>query len=206
MEHNNERFLTLPNLLTLLALALALTAFALVLNGRFSLSFALALCAFMADFADGAVARKLHLESAIGKQLDILVDSLLYILYPAIALYISFHVQHPVLLTSLFLFIASGLYRLARFSVNGFLERQGNTAGAYQGLPVVFSHVLLLILFFVRTAPTLVFSTITAGGLLALSVLMTRSFPFPKPKKIAPFLLLLLFLATYFFWHGRNSF
>ncbi len=107
-----------PNLLTLTAVVLGLTAIRLSGEREFALAMTAILGAALLDAADGFLARKLSAESAIGAELDSLADFLNFGVAPAMLLYD----RHLNLLGAFGWFIAAiyviatGL-RLARFNV-----------------------------------------------------------------------------------------
>ncbi len=108
----------IPNLLTLTAVILGLTAIRLSGEGEFALAMTAILGAALLDAADGFAARKLAAESAIGAELDSLADFLNFGVAPAMLLYD----RHLYSLGAFGWFIAAiyviatGL-RLARFNV-----------------------------------------------------------------------------------------
>ncbi len=108
----------IPNLLTLSAVVLGLTAIRLSGEGEFALAMTAILGAALLDAADGFLARKLSAESAIGAELDSLADFLNFGVAPAMLLY-DRHLYSlgtfGWLIAAIYV-IATGL-RLARFNV-----------------------------------------------------------------------------------------
>lgn len=108
----------IPNLLTLSAVVLGLTAIRLSSEGEFALAMTAILCAAGLDAADGYLARKLSAESAIGAELDSLADFLNFGVAPAMLLY-DRHLNALGVagwaIAAIYV-IATGL-RLARFNV-----------------------------------------------------------------------------------------
>ena len=108
----------IPNLLTLAAVVLGLTAIRLSGEGEFALAMTAILGAALLDAADGFVARKLSAESEIGAELDFLADFLNFGVAPAMLLYDRhlFSLGMTGWLIAAIYVIATGL-RLARFNV-----------------------------------------------------------------------------------------
>jgi CDP-diacylglycerol--serine O-phosphatidyltransferase len=108
----------IPNLLTLAAVVLGLTAIRLSGEGEFALAMTAILGAALLDAADGFVARRLSAESAIGAELDSLADFLNFGVAPAMLLYDRhlFSLGMAGWLIAAIYVIATGL-RLARFNV-----------------------------------------------------------------------------------------
>jgi CDP-diacylglycerol--glycerol-3-phosphate 3-phosphatidyltransferase len=81
-----ERFWNVPNAITLARLALSFVVFALLAHGRFGWALGVFIVATSTDALDGYFARRLNQMTAIGRQLDPLVDkviicgSLIYLL------------------------------------------------------------------------------------------------------------------------------
>lgn len=143
------------------------------------LSFLCILAAFILDTMDGHVARKLNAVTQHGRQLDSLADTLIYLVWPALFLQYVFRFQDPVSVAVQAVFLIAGLYRLARFNSIGYVSWRGITG--YPGLPVVFSHciiVILLVAYRGVTPPWLLTNVL----LLTHSLLMVQRFPFPRPK------------------------
>jgi CDP-diacylglycerol--serine O-phosphatidyltransferase len=108
----------IPNMLTLAAVVLGLTAIRLSGEGQFALAMTAILGAALLDAADGFIARKLSAESAIGAELDSLADFLNFGVAPAMLLYDRhlFSLGMVGWLIAAIYVIATGL-RLARFNV-----------------------------------------------------------------------------------------
>ncbi len=107
-----------PNLLTLTAVVLGLTAIRLSGEREFALAMTAILGAALLDAADGFLARKLSAESAIGAELDSLADFLNFGVAPAMLLYdrhLNLLGAFGWLIAAIYV-IATGL-RLARFNV-----------------------------------------------------------------------------------------
>ena len=164
----------IPNLLTLLNLFLGCVALVyiyydhmLIIDGQRNIfvdmgkmhiaSFLVFLAAII-DFADGAVARLLKAESAIGKQLDSLADMVTFGLVPGVIMYNliarSYYASaesfdYPILyFTAGFFLTLMAAYRLARFNTE-------ETSVVFTGLP---SPAMAL---FIASLPLVILNDVT---------------------------------------------
>jgi CDP-diacylglycerol--serine O-phosphatidyltransferase len=143
-----------PNLITLVALCLGLTAIRLAYEGRLEPAVIAIVVAAVLDGVDGRVARLLKGTSRFGAELDSLADFLNFGVAPALVLY-SFVLHHAGALgwiAALVLAIAAAL-RLARFNVmiddpdrpewkKNFFVGMAAPAGAITVLLPIYLHFL----------------------------------------------------------------
>ncbi|MGW9607500.1 CDP-diacylglycerol--serine O-phosphatidyltransferase, partial [Heyndrickxia sporothermodurans] len=126
------------------------------INGQLNLSVILIFIAALADRFDGLIARKLNIESDLGKQLDSMSDIVSFGVAPAILLYqgVLHSFGYPGLFFTVF-YIGCGAFRLARFNItesNGFFTGLPITAAgclatlSYLALPILPSHLYLFII------------------------------------------------------------
>lgn len=73
---SNERIWTIPNILTLLRLPLAVVLFACIAWHWWLAAFIVFVVGSLTDWADGYLARKLNQQSALGRNLDPLLDKI----------------------------------------------------------------------------------------------------------------------------------
>ncbi|HWO95360.1 MAG TPA: CDP-diacylglycerol--serine O-phosphatidyltransferase [Bacillus sp. (in: firmicutes)] len=125
------------NTLTLLNLSLGAFAILFVLKDNLKLSVLLIFLAALADRFDGMTARKLNIESELGKQLDSMCDIISFGIAPALLLYqgILFEYGAPGALFTI-LYIACGALRLARFNIT-------ENNGYFTGLPITAAGCIL---------------------------------------------------------------
>ncbi len=118
------------NLLTLGNLSLGGFAIITSIRGELNLSVLLIFIAALLDRFDGMTARKLNIESELGKQLDSMSDIISFGVAPAILLYqgILFEFGAPGAFFTIF-YIACGAFRLARFNIS-------DNNGYFTGLPI----------------------------------------------------------------------
>ena len=108
----------LPNLVTLIALCMGLTAIRFAIEGRFETAVLAIIAAAILDGLDGRIARALQGTSRFGAELDSLADFVDFGVAPALILYMwSLHdLKGPGWFAALVFAIAAAL-RLARFNV-----------------------------------------------------------------------------------------
>ncbi len=160
------------NLITLTNMALGGFAIVYSIQGNLRLSVLLIFLAALADRFDGMVARKFHIESELGKQLDSMSDIISFGVAPALLLYqgILHDFGMPGIFFTVF-YIGCGAFRLARFNIS-------ENNGYFTGLPITASGCLATLSFLVIPyLPAQIFFFLT----IILSFLMTGSF---KLKKI----------------------
>ncbi|TYS44351.1 CDP-diacylglycerol--serine O-phosphatidyltransferase [Bacillus infantis] len=129
------------NALTLLNLSLGGFAIIYSLNGSLNLSLLLIFIAALADRFDGMLARKLNIESELGKQLDSMSDIISFGVAPALLIYqsILFDFGAPGSFFTVF-YIACGAFRLARFNIS-------ENTGYFTGLPITAAGCLATLSF-----------------------------------------------------------
>lgn len=125
------------NVLTLLNLGLGGFAIIACINGQLHLSLLFIFIAALADRFDGMIARKFHIESDLGKQLDSMSDIISFGVAPALLLYqgILHLFGFPGIFFTIF-YIACGAFRLARFNI-------AENDGYFTGLPITAAGCLL---------------------------------------------------------------
>jgi len=203
MSQVQNNYFNIPNVVSFLALFLACTAIALLINQQFYYSFATIFLAFIMDALDGFLARKLKSTSDFGKQLDGYVDLFTYLIYPALSYYIYFRLQTLIASFILFIFVACGIFRLARFSIVGFIFSETRPgAFSYQGLPVYFNHLFLLVAISIHALFQTYFNIPVYILILVNSYLMISKIQFPKPQRVLPYVLLLLLISGFFYFLG----
>lgn len=187
------------DVLTLGSLLLACLGLLAALRGWLSLASALMLLALFADMLDGALARRTLREREFGRYLDSLCDIVTYLLLPMFVLY-QFGMQDLLSLIALFAYVVGGVLRLANFNTVGVVvDGEGMY---YLGLPVFWSHLLVVLAFPLWRSWGTPVRYLIAAVLLAMSVLMIRNRRFRKPSRYVPLgLLILAVAAVYFFLH-----
>jgi CDP-diacylglycerol--serine O-phosphatidyltransferase len=161
----------IANLLTLANLTLGGFAIIFTIQENLRLSLLLIFLAALADRFDGMIARKLNIESDLGKQLDSMSDIISFGIAPALLLYqgIIHEFGGPGTFFTIF-YIACGAFRLARFNIT-------ECNGYFTGLPITAAGCLI-------TLSYLVIPSIPAEVILffmiILSFLMVSTFKLKK--------------------------
>lgn len=154
------------NALTLVNLGLGGFAIIACINGQLHLSLLFIFIAALADRFDGMTARKFHIESELGKQLDSMSDIISFGVAPALLLYqgILHMFGYPGIFFTIF-YIACGAFRLARFNIS-------ENDGFFTGLPITAAGCLLTLSYL--TVPYLPsFSFILISFLLSIMMIST---------------------------------
>lgn len=124
-------------MLSLGALAFAMKSIQFALSGVFDLAAASMLVGCVFDILDGAVARRCSLVRDFGRYLDSAIDVILYLLAPAVFLYMR-GFSGAIEQTVLFLFVSCGVIRLSVFNKIGNVRDEHGRL-AYLGMPVLWS-------------------------------------------------------------------
>jgi CDP-diacylglycerol---serine O-phosphatidyltransferase len=159
------------NILTITNLALGGFAIIEGLKGNLNLSLLLIFVAALADRFDGMVARKLNIESELGKQLDSMSDIISFGVAPALLIYqgILHEFGAPATFFTV-LYIACGALRLAKFNIS-------EANGYFIGLPITVAGCMATFsFFFIPYSPPQVFIFI----MIILSLLMISPFKVKK--------------------------
>ncbi|PFA64481.1 CDP-diacylglycerol--serine O-phosphatidyltransferase [Bacillus sp. AFS015802] len=159
------------NLITLSNLSLGGCAIISILHNQLHLSLILIFTAALTDRFDGMVARKLNIESELGKQLDSMSDIISFGVAPALLLYTAALSQFdfPGIFFTI-LYLACGAYRLARFNIS-------DNDGYFTGLPITAAGCLLTMCYFVIP---FVSSVLLLCIVIVLSILMISPFTLKK--------------------------
>jgi CDP-diacylglycerol--serine O-phosphatidyltransferase len=198
------KLFTIPNSISYWALLLSWISILVLIKGNFYTSLGIALLAFVADFLDGYVARRLNQESNLGRQIDGFVDIFIYLIFPALVFYLHFGLQDLISIIVIYVFILAGVFRLARFNIIGYVKT--SAFKGYQGLPVVFSYlVILLLCLFSPHLTNSIFIVFSWFLILLQGILMLRTFVFPKPKQIWLFIVILILTSLCMFYLGLST-
>ena len=166
----------IPLTFTFVGISLSIAAIVAAGNGSIPLSFGFALLAFGCDILDGFFARRLQVASNAGRIADSCADVPLYLLYPAVVVLHFF--GEGILIVALLVFVASGIFRLIRFTRRGFMVNDG--ALAYEGVPVFFSLPLLGGLIAAHEFGAVPPVALVVFTCLGLSILMVSRVPVSK--------------------------
>jgi len=174
-------------------------AIQITLHGQTNFKFC-AIAIFIAaifDVLDGRVARKTNTASKFGVEYDSLADLVSFGLAPAIVMYLwALQSFEEVGWIGLFLYVACGALRLARFN----LQSENLEKNYFQGLPIPMAAMMLVgslliwdgealndSFFFHQDARTFVFVLVYLLAVLMVSSIPYRSFKSQSYNKRAPF-------------------
>ncbi|MDE2579752.1 MAG: CDP-diacylglycerol--serine O-phosphatidyltransferase [Hyphomicrobiales bacterium] len=183
--------IVLPNVVTLLALSMGLTAIRFAIEGRFETAVLAIIVAAILDGLDGRIARALHGTSRFGAELDSLADFVDFGVAPALILYLwSLHEMKALGWFAALIFAIAGALRLARFNV--MLDEPGRppwTANFFVGMPAPAGACLALLPLYLnlselRLPTSHAFVGWQIGYLLILAMLMASRIPHFSGKGI----------------------
>ena len=190
----------LPNLITLGAICAGLTSVRFAMDGSAVLAASLIILAAVLDAMDGAIARMLKVESAIGAELDSLADFVNFGVAPGLLMYIWVLQAERSLgwIAVLIYALCCGL-RLARYNVAAKAEPTVKRV-MFTGVPAPGGAVLVMLpLVMVQNLPDLigpVLPQLTSVWMLAVGFLMISRIQTPSlklvriPRDKAPYLMI----------------
>jgi CDP-diacylglycerol--serine O-phosphatidyltransferase len=179
------------DLFTLANGVLGFIAITYILDEKFISAIGLILVSMMMDGLDGYIARRFGSKHSMGQVLDSISDSISFAFAPALLVYAEFRgsmdgtIENLVVLGCSVAILASGLFRLARFSAGGYQLKY------FVGIPAPAAAlfiVLMCLLFGSSHAtenPRFYFefaqeAWLVLGASLLASYLMASEIPYPK--------------------------
>ncbi|ALC84899.1 MULTISPECIES: CDP-diacylglycerol--serine O-phosphatidyltransferase [Bacillaceae] len=130
------------NMITIGNLAFGGAAIMATMNELYTYSVLFIFVAGLLDRFDGMVARKLQLESELGRQLDSMSDIISFGVAPALLIYSLVLQEFSVVgMVITVIYIACGAFRLARFNIS-------ESNGYFTGLPITVAGVILTLSYF----------------------------------------------------------
>ncbi len=202
----------LPNLMTLGAVCVGLTAVRFALDGRVDLAVIALVLAMVLDGLDGRVARALNSSSRIGKELDSLADFFNFGIAPGLILHLSLFSQSTRVdftWVAIMVVAACCAFRLARFNAIDSAEPsktfQGVPAPILALLTLLPVYLYLLDFSFVTRTPALVSAYLIFCGFLAVSQIPTislKSFRIPSAYMfiVVPMMIILIASLLIYPW------
>ncbi len=168
----------IPNICTLGNLYCGFLSIGYAANGQFKNAAVLVLIGMMLDSMDGRLARMLHAESPLGKELDSLADIVTFGVAPCFLVYYTIFFNSGLLGFAVSgLFPLFGAYRLARFNI----ASEKDTASYFTGVPITAAGgILALLTLFNDKVPSIATTVIY----VVLCVLMVSTIKIPSLKKI----------------------
>lgn len=136
----------IPNLITLLAICLGLTAIRMGFEGRMEFAVYLVVAAAVLDGLDGRLARLLHGTSRFGAELDSLCDFVNFGVVPAVLLYLwTLNDIGSIGWTGAIVFAVAAALRLARFNVAIDTPKPAFAQDFFTGVPAPMGAILLML-------------------------------------------------------------
>ena len=143
--------LLIPNMITLLALCMGLTAIRMGIEGRYEFAVAAIVAAAVLDMLDGRVARLLKSTSRFGAELDSLADFLNFGVAPAILIYNwALKDLKSVGWIAVLCFAIACALRLARFNVAIDAPKPAWQANYFVGMPAPAGALALMLPLYVN--------------------------------------------------------
>ena len=136
------------NFVSLAAVPFSLAAFYYIDQGQAFLSLVFICISFIIDTLDGQVARKLNIENNQGRIIDSFGDMIAYLLFPCFFIYKFLNFNLWVTLATCSLIMFFGIWRLSRFTTDGFLVVNGKKY--YKGVITPFVLVATAIFYAAR--------------------------------------------------------
>ena len=189
-----SRLFFIPNSVTAANIVVGFVSMLAAADGRFKLAVYLLVCAILLDMADGLLARKLHVTSKFGQEMDSLSDSMSFCAAPAFLV-------HQAILEPLggfgvaiaITYVLAGVFRLARFNL---ISDEHEKARWTTGVPTPIGAGYIMVLVLMRDQVPL---TGAVALVLVVAMLMTSRWHLPELKGsnlVSSFLIIGMF--TYF--------
>jgi CDP-diacylglycerol--serine O-phosphatidyltransferase len=178
----------LPNGFTLANLGFGIYAIISASHGNFETAVRCIVFGGVCDLFDGAVARATRTGTQLGEQLDSLVDAISFGLAPAMIVYYRVLPQQGWGWLPVFIYVASAVFRLARFNVT----QAGASKSYFIGLPSpAAGGTLATYYWFSQTRlyqdtriVDLPWQEIMPALMLLLAAMMSSTVPFPSWPKV----------------------
>lgn len=166
----NDHF-NIANMVTYLNIIMGVMAIYFIVKGDFFTAIILAWIGGACDIVDGKLARKYHLSTEFGIQLDSFADFLSFVVMPAFLLFYA--VKHYVgisgieelVLGIIFIwYIINGLRRLVEFNLK---VGVGEVEKFFKGVPTPLGAILLWVLYLL-----IAYGIISSGYIIAILVMI----------------------------------
>jgi CDP-diacylglycerol--serine O-phosphatidyltransferase len=182
--------LLIPNIITLFALGLGLTAIRLAMEGSVEWAVSAVAGAAVLDGLDGRIARALKGTSRFGAELDSLADFVDFGVAPALVLYVAdLHEAKSIGWVAALLFAMACALRLARFNVMIDEDQPAWRKTLFVGMPAPAGAIVGLLPIYLRYAfdlgaPTPRSALFASVYVLAIALLMASRVPHFSGKSI----------------------
>jgi CDP-diacylglycerol---serine O-phosphatidyltransferase len=182
--------LLIPNLITLFALGLGLTAIRLAMEGSIDWAVSAVAGAAVLDGLDGRIARALKGTSRFGAELDSLADFVDFGVAPALVLYVAeLHAAKSFGWVAALLFAMACALRLARFNVMIDEDQPAWRKLFFVGMPAPAGAIVALLPIYLHYAfdlgqTTRQFAVVESVYVLAIALLMASRVPHFSGKTV----------------------
>ena len=170
-----------PNMMTIAAICLGITAIKHGFEGKFQSAVQLILLAGVLDGLDGRVARLLKSDSKLGAELDSLADVLNFGIAPPFVLYFwALQDLQGLGWFSLQIYVVCCVVRLARFNVISKSDEEVNSNGYFVGVPAPAAALLVMLPMYFSFALDMVDflpALAVCGHLVLVGLLMVSNIP-----------------------------
>jgi len=172
----------LPNIITIGNLLCGLSAIAFALKHEPLLSAHMIFFGMVLDFLDGKIARFTHSVSHIGTYLDSIADIVSFGIAPVILTYVLCPADYKKGISFfLFLYAASGVFRLVRYTLNSKIKRKETFSGI--PIPAAAGSILSFMLIYLHTRMSFPY-VIGTCIIIFNAVLMSSTLPYQHLSKI----------------------
>ncbi len=176
----------LPNLITVTALCCGLSGIRLATEGRFREAILMVIIAAILDGMDGRLARLLNSESAIGAELDSLVDFVNFGVAPGLILHLwAFEGKSGMGWIAVLVYAVCCVLRLARFNVGSRAETGPAEKHHFRGVPSPAGAMLAMLPMYVDfmfVGEARLPNLLIAAYMIAIGGLMIGRMPTPSFK------------------------
>lgn len=167
----SQQYLKVADIATFLSLASGVLALVFALESHLKIAGGLLIASLIFDGLDGRIARWMGQGSEFGMYLDSLTDAVVFGAVPA-AIALALLPVTPILVAAATVFIAAGIYRLARFQFT-------KLNGEFQGMPITMNGIFVgIILIFV---PASAYAIVFPAYFIASAVAMVSTVRIKKP-------------------------
>ena len=180
----DNRF-NIANLVTYTNVSMGVMAIFFIVKGDFFTAIILAWIGGACDIMDGKLARKYHLSTEFGIQLDSFADFLSFVVMPSFLLFYAVReychlstIEEIVLGVTFIWYIINGLRRLVEFNLK---VDVGEVAKYFEGVPTPLGAILLWIIYLFTAYGILTSGYFVAGLVIVIAWSLNSTLKIPHP-------------------------
>ncbi len=180
----NNRF-NIANMVTYINVSAGLMAIFFIVQGDFFTAIVLAWIGGACDIIDGKLARKYHLSTEFGIQLDSFADFLSFVVMPAFLLFYAVKyycvitgIEELVLGLVFIWYVINGLRRLVEFNLK---VDVGEVAKYFEGVPTPLGAILLWVLYLLTAYGVIGSAYVIAFLVLVVAWSLNSKLKIPHP-------------------------